>query len=92
MIAKDKEQVRISEDTARALDEAVKLIEHDRWIPVDEGYPQNDDYILLSFSNFDVPIVGRYEDNNFFAGDDDKPLVTQDLFVNAWKKIRRYEE
>lgn len=40
MIAKDKEQVRISEDTARALDEAVKLIEHDRWIPVDEGYPE----------------------------------------------------
>ncbi len=92
MIAKDKEQVRISEDTARALDEAVKLIEHDRWIPVDEGYPENDDYILLSFENFSVPQVGRYEDNNFYLGDEDVPLIKQGLFVNAWKKVEVYED
>lgn len=92
MIAKDKEQVRISEDNVRALEEAVKILEHDRWVPVDEGYPENDDYVLLSFLNFDVPMVGQYEDNNFYLGDEDVPLITQDLFVNAWKKIRRYEE
>lgn len=65
MIAKDKEQVTVPEDTIRALEEAVRFINHERWIPVDERYPDHDGYILLSFSNFSVPQVGRYEDNNF---------------------------
>lgn len=82
----------MSEDHVRAMEEAVKLLEQDRWIPVDERYPENDDYVLLSFLNFDIPMVGRYEDNNFYLGDEDVPLITQDLFVNAWKEIMRYEE
>lgn len=92
MIAKDKEQVTVSLNTVRALEEAVRILDEERWIPVDEGYPENDDYILLSFSNFNVPITGRYEDNNFYAGDETEPLIKSDLFVNAWKKIRRFEE
>lgn len=92
MIAKDKEQVTVSPNTVRALEEAVRILDEERWIPVDEGVPENDDYILLSFSNFNAPITGRYEDNNFYAGDETEPLIKLDLFVNAWKKIRRFEE
>lgn len=92
MIAKDKEQVTVPEDTIRALEEAVRFINHERWIPVDERYPENDDYILLSFENFSVPQVGRYEDNNFFIVDDTEPLIKQDIYVKAWKKIEVYEE
>ncbi len=92
MIAKDKEQITVPEDTIRALEESVRILDEERWIPVDEGYPENDDYILLSFSNFNAPIIGRYEDNNFYAGDETEPLIKLDLFVNAWKKIRRFEE
>lgn len=92
MIAKDKEQVTVPEDTIRALEESVRILDEERWIPVDEGYPENDDYILLSFENFSVPQVGRYEDNNFYVGDDMVPLIKQDIYVNAWKKIRRFEE
>lgn len=36
---------------------------------------KNDDYILLSFMNFTVPQVGRYEDNNFYLGDEYVPLI-----------------
>lgn len=92
MIAKDKEQVTVPEDTIRALEESVRMLDEERWIPLDEGYPENNDYILLSLSNFNVPIVGRYENNNFYAGDETEPLIKSDLYVNAWKKIRRFEE
>ena len=69
----------------------------DGWIPIDEKLPPDDSFILLSFSNFSVPIVGRYEETedggNFFAGDEDEPLISQDLFVNAWMPLQKpYEE
>ena len=68
------------------------------WIPIEEKLPQDESYILLSFSNYSVPIVGRYEEDedgggNFFAGDEDEPLISQDLFVNAWMPLQKpYEE
>ena len=64
---------------------------NDKWIPVEEKYPDTDEYILLSFSNFTIPVIGRYEkDENggaFYCGDEDETLVSQDLFVNAWMPL-----
>lgn len=57
------------------------------WIPIEEKLPADDNYILLSFSNFGLPEVGRYEDGSFYAGDDDKPLNKIDIFVNAWMPL-----
>lgn len=61
------------------------------WIPVEERYPNTDTYTLLSLSNFSIPIVGRYEEDEnggaFYAGDEDVTLVSQDLFVNAWMPL-----
>ena len=31
------------------------------WIPVDEQIPNTDKYILVSFENFTIPDIGRYE-------------------------------
>lgn len=60
------------------------------WIPCSEP-PKTSDYILLSFSNFSVPMVGRYEENEdggaYYIGDEDKSCVSQDIFVNAWQPI-----
>lgn len=92
MIIKDKGQVTVPRDTVRALEEAVRILDEERWIPVDERYPDHNGYILLSFLNFSVPQVGRYEDNNFYVGDDMVPLIKQDIYVNAWKEIEVYEE
>lgn len=65
-----------------------------RWIPVEEQLPENDRYILLSFANFSLPAVGRYEINEdgsgaFYLGDCDEEdtCVSQDLFVNAWMAL-----
>ena len=57
------------------------------WIPIEEKLPEDDNYILLSFSNFGLPEVGRYEDGSFYAGDDDKPLNKIGIFVNAWMPL-----
>ena len=57
-----------------------------KWIPADNP-PETDDYILLSFENFSVPLVGRYEDYNYYVGDETEPLCKQDIFVNAWMPL-----
>ena len=61
------------------------------WIPVSERYPESDSYILLSFENFSLPTVGRYEEDEeggaFFVGDDDISCVSSGLYVNAWRPL-----
>ena len=63
------------------------------WIPCSERLPENDNYILLSFENFSLPLVGRYEkDENggaFYVGDcnEDDTCLANDLFVNAWMQL-----
>lgn len=65
------------------------------WVPVnsddEESFPSNNEYILLSLSNFSIPIVGRYEMDAeggvFYCGDEDTTLVSQGMFVNAWMPL-----
>ena len=62
------------------------------WIPVDEQIPNTDKYILVSFENFTIPDIGRYEtdeDGNgaFYPGDDGKSYAKYGLFVNAWMPL-----
>ncbi len=64
------------------------------WIPVEERLPENDNYILLSFSNFSLPLIGRYEADNdgggaFYLGDNDEgdTCLSEDLYVIAWMPL-----
>ena len=64
------------------------------WIPVKERLPEEDEYVVMSFENFTLPIIGRYEKDNdgggaWYAGDDDgcDTCSSQDLFVNAWMPL-----
>lgn len=73
-----------------ALDMAIKALEEPKgeWIDIDYKLPKNDEYVLLSFANFSVPLVGRYYEDedggNFFVGDETEPLIKQGIFVNGW--------
>lgn len=58
-----------------------------KWIPIEEQIPKEDEYILLSFENFSIPVIGRFENGAFYAGDEDEPLVKQDMYVNAWMPL-----
>lgn len=64
------------------------------WIPVSERLPEDDNYILMSFVNFSLPMVGRYEKSEdgsgaFYLGDcdEDDTCVANGLFVNAWMPL-----
>lgn len=62
-----------------------------RWHPADEP-PSDDRYILLSYENFPMVSVGRYEGDDeycgeYFLGDDERPLAEFGIFVNAWAEL-----
>ena len=64
----------------------------DPWIPITEHLPETDDYILISFANFPLPDVGRYEvDENgggaFYPGDEDVSYASVGVIVNAWMPL-----
>lgn len=84
--------------TQLAFDECMEIVEElskeyksDGWIPVSEHYPDTGKYILLSFSNFSTPVVGRWEEDEnggaFYVGDEQDSCVSQDLYVNAWQPL-----
>lgn len=63
------------------------------WIPADEP-PEDDGFVLLSFENFTIPMVGRYEQRedgsgNWYIGDCDEEdtCLANELFVNAWMPL-----
>lgn len=62
-----------------------------RWYTIAERLPETDQYVLLSFSNFSLPIIGRCEKTEqciaFYAGNEDETLASQDLYVNAWMPL-----
>lgn len=66
---------------------------NDGWIPVEKRLPENADYILLSFTNFSLPMIGRYEEDPeggaFYLGDCDEEdtCISMDLFINAWRPL-----
>lgn len=54
--------------------------------------PKTEEYILLSFANFSLPMVGRYESDEddggaYYLGDEEETCISQDLVVNAWRPI-----
>lgn len=62
------------------------------WIPCSERLPEPDKYVLLSFDNFTLAEVGRYEVDDdgggaFYAGDDEKSYSSYGIFVNAWMPL-----
>lgn len=63
------------------------MITLSEWIPCHVRYPETDDYILISFENFSIPSIGRYEDGLFYAGDEEESLESQGMIVNAWMPL-----
>ena len=82
------------ENYAKAMTLLASQIEEHSWIPVEERLPEEDEYVLMSFENFTLPIIGRYEKDNdgggaWYVGDADgcDTCSSQDLFVNAWMPL-----
>lgn len=79
-------------------DEVESLKDKNKWIPVSKKLPESGEYILISFTNFDIPEIGRYEVDKegsgaFYPGDDNTSYAQFDLYVNAWRPLpKAYEE
>jgi hypothetical protein len=55
------------------------------------------DYILISFANCPLPLIGRYEQYEdgsgaFFDGDEIEPLSKHGFIVNGWSPLPRCME
>lgn len=76
---------------AEWLEELQCLRKSNNWIPVSERLPEEGSYVLLSFENFTIPDIGRYETDEeggaFYPGDDDESYVTYGILVNAWRPL-----
>lgn len=78
---------RSYQEMARELAE----LRRQKWIPVTERLPDTDDYIMVSFENYTIPDIARYEKDEdggaFYPGDEEKSYVQFGLFVNAWMPL-----
>ena len=57
-----------------------------------ENPPKENEYILISFGNYPIPGIGRYEDGCYYIGDDDEPAFEHDIFVNGWMPLPKCKE
>lgn len=62
------------------------------WIPIEQDVPADNRYVLVSFANFDVPGIGRYEEDgdgggSFYPGDDDESYLSAGIIPNAWMPL-----
>ena len=88
LIEQHKNEVEVTDCNEKLQEILDKQSVVNGWIPCDERYPDTDKYILLSFSNFPVPLIGRYEEDEeggaFYLSGESETCVSQNLFVNAW--------
>lgn len=63
----------------------------DEWRSLDE-LPKEGEYILVSFANFTLPDIGRYEDGIFYPGDETKSYKLYGLIVNGWRPLPKCKE
>ena len=66
-------------------------------IPVSERLPDPSKYVLVSFENFPLPMIGKYtvddDGGTFRIDDEDDSFLEHNLYVNAWMELpKRYKE
>lgn len=61
------------------------------WIDINDDTPPKDEYVLLSFDNYSMADIGRYEENDeggaFYPGDEETSYVSFGIIVNAWRPL-----
>ena len=94
---KDELVVRLAEyeDTGLEPAEVLQLkkeVSKHQWIFIEERLPEPEKLVLVSFENFDLPMIGRYTededgDGTFRIGNDDESFNKNGLQVNAWMPL-----
>lgn len=92
----DDHQMVLASDVLEMIEQLKDDLEQDEkengFIPVDEKLPDPDKYILVSFENFPIPMIGIYtvdddDGGTFRISDEDDSFLEHDLYVNAWTEL-----
>lgn len=92
----DDHQMLLASDVLEMIEQLKDDLEQDEkengFIPVDEKLPDPDKYILVSFENFPIPMIGIYtvdddDGGTFRISDEDDSFLEHDLYVNAWTEL-----
>lgn len=56
------------------------------------SFPDDDRNVLVSFSNFSVPLLGQWRvdpdgSGNWYDGDSDDTFLSADLYVDGWWEL-----
>lgn len=67
------------------------------WHSINEEPPSDDRKVLVSFANFSLPMIGRFEGNpddgyTAYIGDMDETFIENDLFVDGWWELPKKPE
>ena len=85
-------------ETEEEQKKVIERLKATNWISVDEKLPDPDKYILVSFENFPIPMIGIYtvdddDGGTFRISDKDDSFLEHDLYVDAWMELpKRYRE
>ena len=86
----DSYDVTIHCETEDEMNRVINILECKSWTPADQP-PKPEEYVLLSFENFSLPMVGRYEDSEdggaYYIGDDEESCISHDIIVSAWMPL-----
>lgn len=74
------------------INEVSALAEEGQWIPVEKRLPETRDVLLLSFENYDRPLMGHCGPGKdgtptFYAMNVDPEKLPKNLIVNAWMPL-----
>ena len=76
--------------------EMIEMKELNGWHEIFEddpdSFPDDDRPVLVSFSNFTEPMLGRFIDGAFCIGDMDETFVSNNLFVDGWWELPKKPE
>lgn len=61
------------------MSEAIQM----EWIPVEEGYPEDEGYVLVSFGGSPTMTIGYYSDGSWYSEGDDFFVFP----VKAWRLL-----
>ena len=90
-VIKDKNKLSEAMEKLARYEDAEEKDRLGQWIPCSERMPDDESYILVSFENYTMPDIARYEENDeggtFYPGDDEKSYLSYGLFVNAWMPL-----
>lgn len=90
-VIKDKNKLSEAMEKLARLEDAEEKDRLGQWIPCSERLPEDESYILVSFENYTMPDIARYEENDdggtFYPGDEEETYAHYGLTVNAWMPL-----